>query len=64
MGRSRALSISLDIFSKLSGLFNLKKRKLGWAGGTDVISVNKYLMGENEDEGARLFSVVLSDRRQ
>lgn len=34
-----------------------------WVGGwTHIISVYEYLMEENEDEGARLFSVALSDR--
>lgn len=33
-------------------------RRFRW----DLINVYKYLMGRNEEEGDRLFSVVLRDR--
>ncbi|KAK4821704.1 hypothetical protein QYF61_027776 [Mycteria americana] len=39
-------------------LFNLEKRRLRGA----LINVYKYLMGRTEDDGARLFSGVCSDR--
>ncbi|GAB0191829.1 hypothetical protein GRJ2_001648200 [Grus japonensis] len=39
------------------GLFRLEKRRLG----EGRISVSKYLMGGNEEEGGRLFSLVPTD---
>ena len=41
-------------------LFNLEARRLSG----DLIYVYKYLMGGNEENGARLFSVVPTDRRR
>lgn len=41
-------------------LFTLEKRRFRW----DLISVYKYLMGRNAEEGGRLLSVVLWDRRR
>lgn len=40
------------------GLFTLEKSRFRW----DLISVYKHLMGRNEEEGDRLFFVVLWDR--
>lgn len=55
----RALYISLEILRKMSGLFSLEKKRLR---GVNNISVYKYFMRENDDEGSRLFLVVPSDR--
>ena len=40
------------------GLFIPGKRRLRW----DLIHVHKYLIGGSKEVGARLFSVVLTDR--
>lgn len=40
------------------GVFSLEKRRLRGV----LINLHKYIIGVDEDEGARLFSVVLSDR--
>ena len=44
------------------GLFSLEKRQPRGTWTFTFINVNKYLIEGNEDEGARLFSIVLTDR--
>ena len=44
------------------GLFSLEKRRLGGVWGGNLINMYKYLMRGKEEEGARLFSAVPTDR--
>ncbi|KAK4814011.1 hypothetical protein QYF61_004641 [Mycteria americana] len=54
--------LSYEEWLRELGLFSPEKRRLGGAWGGDLINVYKYLMRGSEEEGARLFSAVPTDR--